>query len=321
VTAAVDIVALARRFGPVQALDGVDLAVAQGEFFGLLGPNGAGKTTLISILAGLVRADAGRARVMGHDVVLDYRAARRALGVVPQELVFDPFFSVRETLRIQSGYFGLARNDDWIDEILHHLDLTEKADANMRSLSGGMKRRVLVGQALVHRPPVIVLDEPTAGVDVELRQNLWAFIRRLNADGHTVILTTHYLEEAEALCGRIAMLKSGRVVALDTTQALLSRNAGLTVRVVARDLPDEWKARLLRRTGDTWHLGIERPDELESLLEAMRLAGIPVQELTLDEADLEQVFLRIMQSGHVPTATAARAKLPEAHAGAREVWR
>ena len=226
-TPAVEVVRVARRFGHVQALAGIDLTVGQGEFFGLLGPNGAGKTTLISVLAGLVRADEGSARIMGHDVVGDYRAARRALGVVPQELVLDPFFTVRETLAIQSGYFGLARNGDWIDEILHHLNLTAKADANMRTLSGGMKRRVLVGQALVHRPPVIVLDEPTAGVDVELRQSLWAFIRKLNADGHTIILTTHYLEEAEALCGRIAMMKAGRIVALDTTQNLLSRFAGL----------------------------------------------------------------------------------------------
>ena len=302
-TAAVRIEGLSRRFRSVQALDGVDLEVAPGEFFGLLGPNGAGKTTLISILAGLVRADAGRASVMGHDVVDDYRAARRALGVVPQELVFDPFFSVRETLRIQSGYFGLTRNDDWIDEILHHLDLTAKADANMRSLSGGMKRRVLVGQALVHRPPVIVLDEPTAGVDVELRQSLWQFIRKLNGDGHTVILTTHYLEEAEALCGRIAMLKAGRVVALDTKQALLSRYPGLTVRLVARDLPPAWRDRLLRRTGDVWHLAIDRPADLEPLLAAMRVEGIAVDELTLDEADLEQVFLHIMRSP--PQAAAA----------------
>jgi ABC-2 type transport system ATP-binding protein len=295
-TAAVSIEGLARRFGRVQALDGIDLEVGPGEFFGLLGPNGAGKTTLISILAGLVRADAGRVRVMGHDVVDDFRAARRALGVVPQELVFDPFFTVRETLRIQSGYFGLARNDDWIDEILHHLDLVSKADANMRSLSGGMKRRVLVGQALVHRPPVIVLDEPTAGVDVELRQSLWAFIRKLNADGHTVILTTHYLEEAEALCGRIAMLKAGRVVALDTKQALLSRFSGLTVRVIAHDLPPAWRERVLRRTGDVWHVGIDRYADLEGLLASMREAGIDVQELALAETDLEQVFLRIMQA-------------------------
>ena len=303
--AAVEIAGLSRRYGRVQALDGVDLAVGEGEFFGLLGPNGAGKTTLISVLAGLVRADAGSVRVMGHDVVADYRAARRALGVVPQELVFDPFFTVRESLRIQSGYFGLQHNDAWIDEILHHLDLTSKADANMRSLSGGMKRRVLVGQALVHRPPVIVLDEPTAGVDVELRQSLWQFIRRLNGDGHTVILTTHYLEEAEALCGRIAMLKAGRVVALDTKQALLSRYPGLTVRLVARELPPAWQDRLLRRTGDVWHLAIDRPADLESLLAALRVEGIAVDELTLDEADLEQVFLHIMQSGAQASARGA----------------
>ena len=154
---------------------------------------------------------------MGADVVADYRRARRMLGVVPQELVFDPFFTVRETLRIQSGYFGIRNNDAWIDEVMEHLDLTAKADANMRSLSGGMKRRVLVAQALVHKPPVIVLDEPTAGVDVELRQGLWQFVRRLNRDGHTIVLTTHYLEEAEAHCSRIAMLKAGRVVALDST--------------------------------------------------------------------------------------------------------
>ncbi|VFR17426.1 ABC-type multidrug transport system, ATPase component [plant metagenome] len=209
-----------------QALDDVSLDIQPGEFFGLLGPNGAGKTTLISILAGLARASGGTASVCGHDVVSDYRNARRALGVVPQELVYDPFFTVRETLRIQSGYFGLRDNDDWIDEILANLGLSDKADTNMRALSGGMKRRVLVAQALVHRPPVIVLDEPTAGVDVDLRRTLWAFISRLNREGHTIMLTTHYLEEAEALCGRIAMLKRGRIVALDTTQALLASVGG-----------------------------------------------------------------------------------------------
>ena len=244
---AVDVKDVARRFGSVQALDGVDLAVEEGEFFGLLGPNGAGKTTLISILAGLTRADRGSARILGHDVTADFRLARRNLGVVPQELVFDPFFSVRETLEMQSGYFGLRGNGPWIDEILHHLDLTGKANANMRSLSGGMKRRVLVGQALVHKPPVIVLDEPTAGVDVELRQSLWGFIRKLNRDGHTIILTTHYLEEAEALCGRIAMLKAGRVVALDTTHNLLAQFAGLTVRLAAPRVPAAWQSRIIRQ--------------------------------------------------------------------------
>jgi ABC-2 type transport system ATP-binding protein len=213
---------------------------------------------------------------------------------VPQELVFDPFFTVRETLAIQSGYFGLRRNDAWIDEILHHLDLTEKADANMRALSGGMKRRVLVGQALVHRPPVIILDEPTAGVDVELRQSLWGFIRKLNRDGHTIILTTHYLEEAEALCGRIAMLRAGRVVALDTKQALLSRFAGLTVRLVAARVPAGWQARVLRQDAGVYFIGLDRYADLEPLLAAMRVEGIPVAELALQEADLEQVFLRIM---------------------------
>ena len=207
----------------LQALDDVSFKVAEGEFFGLLGPNGAGKTTLISVLAGLTRATSGRASVCGHDVVTDYQAARRSLGVVPQELVYDPFFTVRETLQFQSGYFGLRKNDAWIDEILANLGLTEKSDANMRALSGGMKRRVLVAQALVHRPPVIVLDEPTAGVDVDLRRSLWEFISRLNREGHTILLTTHYLEEAEALCARIAMLKAGSIIALDTPQALIDR--------------------------------------------------------------------------------------------------
>ncbi len=215
-----------KRYGALSALAGVTLDVRQGEFFGLLGPNGAGKTTLINIIAGLARASAGAVAVLGADVVADYRKARRMLGVVPQELVFDPFFTVRETLRFQSGYFGIRANDAWIDEVMHHLDLDEKANANMRSLSGGMKRRVLVAQALVHKPPVIVLDEPTAGVDVELRQGLWQFVRRLNRDGHTIVLTTHYLEEAEEHCQRIAMLKAGRVVALDTTQNLLASFAG-----------------------------------------------------------------------------------------------
>jgi ABC-2 type transport system ATP-binding protein len=214
----------------VRALGGVSFDVQPGEFFGLLGPNGAGKTSLISILAGLARATSGKVTVMGHDVVDDYAAARKSLGIVPQELVFDPFFSVRETLRIQSGYFGVRNNDAWIDELLASLGLADKANANMRQLSGGMKRRVLVAQALVHRPPVIVLDEPTAGVDVELRQTLWQFIARLNREGHTVLLTTHYLEEAEALCQRIAMLKQGKVVALERTSELLAGTATTMLR-------------------------------------------------------------------------------------------
>lgn len=292
--AAVEFIDIARRFGSVRALEGVSFTVDQGEFFGLLGPNGAGKTTLISIAAGLTLADTGTTRILGHDVVRDFREARRALGVVPQELVFDPFFSVRETLEIQSGYFGLRDNGDWIDEILHRLDLTSKADANMRSLSGGMKRRVLVGQALVHKPPVIVLDEPTAGVDVELRQSLWGFIRKLNRDGHTIILTTHYLEEAEALCERIAMLQAGRVVALDTKHNLLSRFAGITVRLVADRVPAAWQTRVLREEGGVYFVALDHYADLESLLQEMRREGLAIRELALLEADLEDVFLKIM---------------------------
>ena len=231
-TAAVSIVDVVKHFGSLQALAGVSLEIEPGEFFGLLGQNGAGKTTLISSLAGLVRPESGTLKVLGHDVIKDFREARRLLGVVPQELVFDPFFNVRETLRIQSGYFGIRNNDDWIDEILANLDLTSKANVNMRRLSGGMKRRVLVAQALVHKPPVIVLDEPTAGVDVELRQGLWQFIRRLNGEGHTIILTTHYLEEAEALCNRIALMKQGKIVALDTTANLMAAHPGGTLEDV-----------------------------------------------------------------------------------------
>ena len=305
--AAVEFVDVARSFGSVKALSGVSFAVEQGEFFGLLGPNGAGKTTLISIAAGLTRADSGTTRILGHDVTRDYRAARRALGVVPQELVFDPFFSVRETLRIQSGYFGLRDNDTWIDEILHHLDLTSKADANMRSLSGGMKRRVLVGQALVHKPPVIVLDEPTAGVDVELRQNLWGFIRKLNRDGHTIILTTHYLEEAEALCGRIAMLKAGKVVALDTKHNLLSRFAGITVRIGAERVPAAWQGRVLREEGGLHLVALDHYADLEMLLQEMRTEGLAIRELALLEADLEDVFLKIMGGDLTGAPAGARA--------------
>lgn len=288
-----------RAFYGLRALRGVTFSVRAGAITGLIGPNGAGKTTLISIIAGLTRADRGTARVLGHDVIADFRQARRSLGVVPQELVFDPFFTVRETLEFQAGYFGLRKPTAWIDEILHHLDLTSKADANMRALSGGMKRRVLVGQALVHKPPVIVLDEPTAGVDVELRQSLWQFVRKLNRDGHTIILTTHYLEEAETLCSRIAMLKAGRVVALDSTANLLARIPGITCRVAAVRLPGAWLPRVTREERGVWHVALESYGELETLLAALRTENIEVRELALEETDLEQVFLELTGSGKV----------------------
>ncbi|MEY4766124.1 MAG: hypothetical protein RI907_2797 [Pseudomonadota bacterium] len=290
----------------VRALQGVSFDIEEGEFFGLLGPNGAGKTTLISILAGLSRATSGRVAVQGHDVVGDYAAARRALGVVPQELVFDPFFSVRETLRIQSAYFGLGKNDAWIDELLANLGLSDKADANMRQLSGGMKRRVLVAQALVHRPPVIVLDEPTAGVDVELRQTLWHFIAQLNKQGHAVLLTTHYLEEAEALCHRIGMLKQGQLVALDKTSALLAGTASTMLRFKTDDpLPPALAGRA-RVTGRIVQVAAQDAADIEQTLAALRQAGCRVEDIELGRADLEDVFLNIMQgrAGAAPLATA-----------------
>jgi ABC-2 type transport system ATP-binding protein len=299
--AAIQINQVEKRYGSLQALGGVSFSIEEGEFFGLLGPNGAGKTTLISIMAGLNRADRGSIEVMGHDVVKQYRDARRLLGVVPQELVFDPFFTVRETLRMQSGYFGLKNNDAWIDEVMHHLDLTNKADANMRSLSGGMKRRVLVAQALVHKPPVIVLDEPTAGVDVELRQTLWKFIARLNREGHTVVLTTHYLEEAEALCNRIAMLRGGKVVALDSTSALIRRISGsqLEIRLASGRLPESLKPLLAHPNdgGNSYALRIGAYSDVEPILATLRQEGAVLEELKLHQADLEDVFIEIMEGG------------------------
>jgi ABC-2 type transport system ATP-binding protein len=282
--------------GSFRALDQVTFDVPQGEFFGLLGPNGAGKTTLISILAGLTRPSGGRVTVMGFDVQRDAAAARKVLGVVPQELVFDPFFTVREALRIQSGYFGVRHNEAWITELLDHLGLADKADTNMRQLSGGMKRRVLVAQALVHRPPVIVLDEPTAGVDVELRQTLWAFIARLNREGHTVLLTTHYLEEAEALCQRIGVLKQGKLVALDRTSNLLAATSSTMLRFKTDQTLPEALAPQARVTGRIVQLKARDAADVERLLAALRLADVRIEDLEIGRADLEDVFLEIMQA-------------------------
>lgn len=283
----------------LKALDCVSFDIEEGEFFGLLGPNGAGKTTLISILAGLSRASSGRVLVHGHDVQTDYGQARRLLGVVPQELVFDPFFSVREALQIQSGYFGVKHNSDWIDELLSSLGLTDKANANMRQLSGGMKRRVLVAQALVHKPRVIVLDEPTAGVDVELRQTLWQFIAKLNKQGHTVLLTTHYLEEAEALCGRLAMLKQGSVVALESTSELLKSASSNVLRFkVDAELPAELAAKA-RITGRIVQFPAQNAIEIEQYLAAVRQAGLTAEDVEIRKADLEDVFLQVMSGAAV----------------------
>ena len=289
------------------ALDDVSLQIEEGEFFGLLGPNGAGKTTMISVLAGLTKATSGRASVLGSDVQSDFANARRKLGVVPQELVFDPFFNVREALRIQSGYFGVKNNDAWIDELLESLGLTDKANANMRQLSGGMKRRVLVAQALVHKPPVIVLDEPTAGVDVELRQTLWQFIAKLNKQGSTVLLTTHYLEEAEALCNRIAMLKTGRIVALDKTSELLKAASSNVLRFkIDSELP-KLLADKARITGRIVQFPANDALEIERYLAAVREAGLTAQDVEIRKADLEDVFIDVMNKNRDATAAGVSA--------------
>jgi ABC-2 type transport system ATP-binding protein len=294
-TPALRVRGLRKRFRTTQALDDVSLNIEPGEFFALLGPNGAGKTTLISIVAGLVRADEGEAQVLGLDVRRDYRLARRALGVVPQELVFDPFFTVRETLRLQSGYFGIKDNEAWVGEIMERLDLTQQADKNMRALSGGMKRRVLVAQALVHKPPLIVLDEPTAGVDVGLRQTLWEFIQDLNRQGHTILLTTHYLEEAEMLCSRIAMMKAGRIVALDSTKNLLAGSSEHRARLELEDCTPPADVPLVTAADGGWEFRFHDYAELEQLLARLRLADLKVKTMQLLEADLETVFMGIME--------------------------
>jgi ABC-2 type transport system ATP-binding protein len=299
-TPAIKIEQLHKYFGNLHALKGIDLTIEQGEFFALLGPNGAGKSTLINLLAGLLRPTQGKLSVMGFDVGCQYQQARHALGVVPQELVFDPFFNVREMLRFQAGYFGLGReNDAWVDEIIECLGLTDKAYTNMRQLSGGMKRRALIAQALAHKPPVLVLDEPTAGVDVELRQLLWEFIKRLNRDGHTIILTTHYLEEAETLCSRIAMMKQGEIVALDSTKNLLNRlpEKKLRIKLRAAQLPLSLKPLLCTQGNDhdkdlgEYTLALSEVTQIEFILAELRNASITVEDIQLIEADLEDVFV------------------------------
>ena len=290
-----------KNFGKLEALKGIDLTVDEGEFFALLGPNGAGKSTLINILAGLIKPTSGSVKVMGHDVIDDYQNARRSLGVVPQELVFDPFFNVREMLRFQAGYFGKGReNDDWIDEVIEGLDLQDKANTNMRMLSGGMKRRALIAQALVHKPPVIVLDEPTAGVDVELRKKLWQFIKKLNQKGHTIVLTTHYLEEAETLCSRVAMMDQGKVVALDKTRNLLKRfsakNLNLRLDLKGKKIPVSIQ-RLIQITDQNFvSFLLKEIVEVEFIISELKKSKIAILDMELNNSDLENVFLKLTGS-------------------------
>jgi ABC-2 type transport system ATP-binding protein len=294
---AVAIAGVHKRYGATAALRGIDLTIRRGEFFGLLGPNGAGKSTLINIIAGLVRASEGSVAVLGHDVVRDFRAARRSLGVVPQELVFDPFFNVIDMLRLQAGYYGAGRAAwPWIDQLIERLELTEKRVAPMRTLSGGQKRRVLIAQALVHKPPVVILDEPTAGVDVDLRRTLWEFTRELHAQGHTIVLTTHYLEEAEQMCERIAIIDRGRVGVVEATKQLLGRHPFrfLRVKLNGAGLPEALKALVVSEAGGEVELKLERAKHpVGEVLEALRAGGARIDDVHTREPTLEDIFVEM----------------------------
>jgi ABC-2 type transport system ATP-binding protein len=300
-----------KRQPPKEALKGIDLEVPRGSIFGLLGPNGAGKSTLINILAGLVIKTAGTARIWDFDIDLHPRRARRSIGVVPQELNLDAFFTPRETLNIQAGLYGVPKRARRTDEILAAVGLAEQADAYARTLSGGMRRRLLVAKALIHQPPVVVLDEPTAGVDVELRRSLWSYMRRLNEEGVTVVLTTHYLEEAEAMCDRIAIIDRGEVVACDAKEQLIRQIDEKQMTVVVAEAIDELPA-ALRELGAR----LEPPDRIVlhyrpsctragDLIDAIRAAGFAIVDLATTEADLEEAFLRLTRS--VPKATGCHA--------------
>ncbi len=299
-TPAVSFQAVHKQYGELSALKSISFDVRPGCFFGLLGPNGAGKSTLINTMAGLVKPTSGSIRVNGHDVIKDYRQARRTLGVVPQELISDPFFSIKDLLTIQGGYFGLKgqAQSKWIDELLERLALSDKRDALTHELSGGMKRRVLIAMALVHQPQVLVLDEPTAGVDVDLRKTLWEFTKDLHKKGHTIILTTHYLEEAEALCEEVAILKSGNLKALETTSELISRHRYRYLRVTpsassfdVNQLSGVLQDLYVEQDANGVLFKLEKDMPLNPVLGWLANAGFDVQDVTSRNATLEEVFL------------------------------
>ncbi|WP_242334457.1 MULTISPECIES: ABC transporter ATP-binding protein [Anaeromyxobacter] len=289
-----------KRYGPLVAVDGIDLGIRRGEIFGLLGPNGAGKTTLISMIAGLLRPTSGEISVLGHDVVRDYRETRRAIGLVPQEINFDPFFNVEETLRMQAGYFGVRLSEERLVEILGALDLLAKRTTNSRALSGGMKRRLLIGKALVHDPAVLFLDEPTAGVDVELRRALWSYVRRLRERGTTIVLTTHYLEEAEELADRIGVIDRGRLLVVEDKDVLLSRHGAKVLRLsLARPLaalpaPLAAAGARLEAGGSVVSFEASGGDALGPLLAAVAEEGLAVRDVETRRTTLEDVFVRLV---------------------------
>ncbi|GAB6052081.1 ABC transporter ATP-binding protein [Magnetospira thiophila] len=289
----------AKGKAPKPALDHVSLTIPRGSFFGLLGPNGAGKSTLINILAGLVLRTSGEARIWGHHIETEMRAARSAIGIVPQELNIDPFFSPRELLDLYAGLYGVPKKQRRTLEILETVGLADKADAYARTLSGGMRRRLLVAKAMVHSPPILVLDEPTAGVDVQLRQQLWATIKRLNQQGTTILLTTHYLEEAENLCDRIAVIDRGKLIACESTADLLKRMDAKQLTVTLADdlatLPDSLAAYHVEQTAPNRLLFSYPPSTTNGgqILESIRQAGLTVVDLSTHEADLEDIFLSL----------------------------
>lgn len=294
--------AYAGRRGRKLALDQVSLAIPRGSFFGLLGPNGAGKSTFINILAGLVVKSAGSVRVWNRDIDTDPRGAKAAIGVVPQELNLDPFFTPRELLEVQAGMYGVPKPERRTEAILEAVGLADKADSYARTLSGGMRRRLLVAKAMVHNPPVLVLDEPTAGVDIELRQSLWAMIRQLNRAGTTVVLTTHYLEEAQELCDRIAIINQGRLVACEPTPDLLARMDSKAVAITLdrplADVPPALAA-LSPEIRPDGRLVIRYQPSLTPMgriLDLVREAGLTIQDLSTEEADLEDIFLQLTSS-------------------------
>ncbi|VAW46579.1 Efflux ABC transporter, ATP-binding protein [hydrothermal vent metagenome] len=293
-----------KKYGDFSALKGIDFNVEEGAFFGLLGPNGAGKSTLINAMSGLVIPTSGRIEVQGFDVQKNYRQTRRFLGLVPQELIADPFFSIRELLDLQSGYFGLTgvKQRAWVGELLERLALSDKTDANTAQLSGGMKRRVLIAMALVHRPRVLVLDEPTAGVDVDLRRTLWEFTKELHQQGHTIILTTHYLEEAEALCDKVAIMQKGEVKALDSTQALLSKHHYRYLRVTlgrpVNHLIAPLQERLVEKESNGLVFKLEKTASLTQLLAWLHESQLEVVDVSSRDASLEEVFLALTAEGN-----------------------
>lgn len=290
----------------VQALVDVSLSIEKGAFFGLLGPNGAGKSTLINILAGLVRRTSGTARIWGFDIDTEMRQARRSIGIVPQELNLDPFFTPRELLELQAGLYGVPAAFRRTDDILDAVGLGPHADSYARRLSGGMRRRLLVAKALVHTPPVLVLDEPTAGVDIALRQQLWAYVRHLNENGTTVLLTTHYLEEAQALCDTIAIINHGRLIACEPTVALLRRLDSKQMAVTVDRHVDPIPAPLERFQGHiedgnrlVFRYAPSRVGDGE-ILSAVIAAGLQIRAIATEEADLEDIFLSLTRSSTPP---------------------